>query len=72
MNIKEIEREGTTKELIRRIDLELHRIGETNWRNIRDQDNFTRLGDAIEDAQAIIYELGELLNALQELASENE
>lgn len=69
--IERIKQDGAAMALHQRINSLMYDLSSRNWEAIKDQKVFVRLGDAISDAENIIRQMRETLEALIEIEPEN-
>lgn len=69
--IEKLKHDGAKRALANHIDSLMHELSHRNWGDIKDCDNFIRLGAAIEDARRILTQMEEALAALKEMDPDN-
>ena len=69
--IERTKHDGAVQALSRRIDRLIFELTNRNWDGIKENSHFCRLGDAISDAEIILKQMRETLDALRELEPDN-
>lgn len=71
MNLEEIKRKGSIKELKDQIEVRQFKLTNRNWEGIKKGSHYTRLGEAINEAHLLLTEMTELLEELQTIEQQN-
>lgn len=70
--IEDIVKAGAITGLKREAERLIHSLVNANWSDIKERSVYCRLGEAIDDAEAILGEMRKVLEALKELEPENQ